>query len=210
MSGPPGFTCWVSLAPEFSCIYCWVLIFALSPCYIYWFICSRRWCIDKLGVFHENQIIYVSWSTSEQRVRLAPWNRFKPSIKIFYWPFQGGTSFVNHLCCVSHAFASVLWCLVVTCWERADLLALVGDHVYCILLLSRVVSCVRCGTWLCRFLIFVIFLTFTSEIHVIWYIFVCISGILFWTDNRSLAASIARIRYSLRYIPLYILILPYI
>ena len=28
--------------------------------------------------------------------------------------------------CVSHAFASV-----VTCWERADLLALVGD-VYCI------------------------------------------------------------------------------
>ena len=33
--------------------------------------------------------------------------------------------------CVSHAFASVHGCLVVTCWERADLLALVGD-VYCI------------------------------------------------------------------------------
>ena len=33
--------------------------------------------------------------------------------------------------CVSHAFASVYCCLVVTCWERADLLALVGD-VYCI------------------------------------------------------------------------------
>ena len=33
--------------------------------------------------------------------------------------------------CVSHAFASVNWCLVVTYWERADLLALVGD-VYCI------------------------------------------------------------------------------
>ena len=28
-------------------------------------------------------------------------------------------------------FASVQCCLVVTCWERADLLALVGD-VYCI------------------------------------------------------------------------------
>ena len=27
--------------------------------------------------------------------------------------------------CVSHAFASVHCCLVVTCWERADLLALV-------------------------------------------------------------------------------------
>ena len=41
---------------------------------------------------------------------------------------------MGHLCffvsCVSHAFASVHCCLVVTCWERADLLALVGD-VYC-------------------------------------------------------------------------------
>ena len=33
--------------------------------------------------------------------------------------------------CVSRAFASVHCCLVVTCWERADILALVGD-VYCI------------------------------------------------------------------------------
>ena len=33
--------------------------------------------------------------------------------------------------CVSHAFASAHCCHLVTCWERADLLALVGD-VYCI------------------------------------------------------------------------------
>ena len=33
--------------------------------------------------------------------------------------------------CVSHTFASVPCCLVVTCWERADLFALVGDF-YCI------------------------------------------------------------------------------
>ena len=33
--------------------------------------------------------------------------------------------------CVSHAFASIYCCLVSTCWEKADLLALVGD-VYCI------------------------------------------------------------------------------
>ena len=42
---------------------------------------------------------------------------------------------MDHLCffvsSVSHAFTSVHCCLVVTCWERADLLALVGD-VYCI------------------------------------------------------------------------------
>ena len=47
--------------------------------------------------------------------------------------------------CVSHALASVHCCLVVTCWERADLLALVGD-VNVFLLLSHVVSWVRCGT----------------------------------------------------------------
>ena len=33
--------------------------------------------------------------------------------------------------CASHAFVSFHCCLVVTCWERADFLALVGD-VCCI------------------------------------------------------------------------------
>ena len=47
--------------------------------------------------------------------------------------------------CVSHAFGSVHCCLMVTCWERADLLALVDD-VYCISLLPHVVSWVMCGT----------------------------------------------------------------
>ena len=51
----------------------------------------------------------MSWSTSELRVRLAPLNRFKPSSKIFYWPFKGGTSFVDLLC-----FCSVL-CLLCLC-----------------------------------------------------------------------------------------------
>ena len=40
-------------------------------------------------------------------------------------------SFVFFVSCVSHAFTSVHCFLVVTCWERADLLALGGD-VYCI------------------------------------------------------------------------------
>ena len=60
--------------------------------------------------------------------------------------------------CVSHAFASVHCCHVVTCWERVDLLAFVGD-VYCVFVTSHVVSWVRCGTGLYRFLIFAIFLT---------------------------------------------------
>ena len=53
---------------------------------------------------------------------------FKPSCKIFLLTvprrhfFYG--SFVLFMSCVCHAFASVQCCLVVTCWERADLLLL--------------------------------------------------------------------------------------
>ena len=37
LSDPPGFTCWISFAPVFNFIYCWVHIFALTPFYIfYW------------------------------------------------------------------------------------------------------------------------------------------------------------------------------
>ena len=67
---------------------------------------------------------------------VGAWNRFKPSSKIFYSPFQGGTSFVDLLwvfllSCVCYAFVRVclyvprghllgkgwsvgLWCLTVT------------------------------------------------------------------------------------------------
>ena len=50
--------------------------------------------------------------------------------------------FISSAC---HAFAPVHCCLVVACWERADLLALACD-VNCVLSLSDVVSWVRCGT----------------------------------------------------------------
>ena len=66
---------------------------------------------------------------------LAPLNWFKPSSKIFLLTVPERyffcASFVVFVSCVSHAFASVHCCLVVTCWERADLLALSGD-AYCI------------------------------------------------------------------------------
>ena len=44
-------------------------------------------------------------------------------------------------------------CFVVTCWERADLLALVCG-VFFEFVTFPLVSWVRCGTWLYRFLIF--------------------------------------------------------
>ena len=124
---------------------------------------------DHFIWLHDKPNIYVSWSTSELRVRLAPLNRFKPSSKIFYWPFQGGTSFVDLLCfcsvlCLLCLCASVYMCFVVTCWERADLLALVCG-VFCEFVTFPLVSWVRCGTWLYRFLIFAPLLTFISYVH---------------------------------------------
>ena len=43
---------------------------------------------------------------------------------------------------VSHAFASVHCCLVVSCWERADLLVV----MFIVFLLLSLVTWVRCGT----------------------------------------------------------------
>ena len=82
----------------------------------------------------------MSWSTSELRVRLAPLNRFKPSSIIFYWPFQGGTSFVDLLC-----FCSVL-CLL--CFVRVCLYVLCGH------LLGKgwpLGSRLWCLLWVCHF-----------------------------------------------------------
>ena len=66
---------------------------------------------------------------------LAPLNRFKPSSKIFYWPFQGGTSFVDLLC-----FCSVLCllCFVHVCLYvlRGHLLGKgwpLGSRLWCLL-----------------------------------------------------------------------------
>ena len=60
--------------------------------------------------------------------------------------------------CLLCLCASVYMCFVVTCWERADLLALVCG-VFCEFVTFPLVSWVRCGTWLYRFLIFAPLLT---------------------------------------------------
>ena len=76
----------------------------------------------------------MSWSTSELRVRLAPLNRFKPSSKIFYWPFQGGTSFVDLLCfvlsCVCYVFVRI--CLYVLCGHLLGKDWPLGSRLWCL------------------------------------------------------------------------------
>ena len=70
-----------------------------------------------------------SWS-------LPPWNRFKPSSKIFLSTVPKRyffcRSFVLFMSCVWHPFASVHCWLVVTCWERSYLLALLCDVQLCV------------------------------------------------------------------------------
>ena len=63
----------------------------------------------------------------------APLNRFKPSSKIFYWPFQGGTSFVDLLCflsCVCYAFVRV--CLYVPCGHLLGKGWPLGSRLWCL------------------------------------------------------------------------------
>ena len=72
--------------------------------------------------------------------------------------------------CVSHALASVHCCLVVT-WERADLLALVGD-VYCIFvtfpfgILGQVWHLIVSFPDLCRLSYFVRASNVLTKVHV--------------------------------------------
>ena len=94
----------------------------------------------------------------------APLNRFKPSSKIFYWPFQGGTSFVDLLCFCS---VSCLLCLcarlfICALWSPAGKgltfwLSFVVSN--CEFVTFPLVFWVGCGTWLYRFLIFAPLLT---------------------------------------------------
>ena len=99
-----------------------------------------------------------------RQVRLAPLNRFKPSSKIFYRPFHGSTSFVDLFW-----FCSVL-CLLCLCarlficalWSPAgkgliSWLSFVVSN--CEFVIFPLVSWVRCGTWLYRYLIFAPLLT---------------------------------------------------
>ena len=63
LSGPPGFTCWISFAPVFSFIYCWVLIFALSPFYI--LICYEKYFM--LSPSDNNQDDFIEAFNSASR-----------------------------------------------------------------------------------------------------------------------------------------------
>ena len=123
--------------------------------FISWFICSRRWCIDNLVVFHATKYIWVLihiWIKGEVG---APWNRFKLSSEIFWLTVPGRCFFYG-----SFMFFSVLYrarLFICALWSPAgkgltSWLSLVVSN--CEFVTFPLVSWVRCGTWLYRFLIF--------------------------------------------------------
>ena len=96
-------------------------------------------------------------------VRLQTLWRFRlKDFKYFYWPFHGGDSFVDYLCYFCLVFVMltctpVCWCLVVTSWQKGWPLGFLSD---CEVVTFPLVSWVRCGAWLYRYLILALFLTF--------------------------------------------------
>ena len=76
LSGPPGFTCWIFLL-RYSVLFTVESLSLLFSFFISWFICSRRWCIYKLGVFHANQISkcldpHLNWRGWRRETGLSP------------------------------------------------------------------------------------------------------------------------------------------
>ena len=102
---------------------------------------------------------YTSGLTGYHNGRLK-WNCFKPSCKIFYWPFLGGTSFVDHLCYLCLVFVMLSRLFIAALWSPAGK-GLTSWLLFVMFNCVFVVSRVRCGTWLYQILIFVIFLTLT-------------------------------------------------
>ena len=107
--------------------------------------------------------IYVSWFTSELRVRLGRGKTgLSPPVKYFYWPFQGSASFVDHLCylCLGFVMLPRLFIAALCLPEGKELTPwLLFVMFIVILLLFHLVTWDRCGYLLYRFLILAVFLT---------------------------------------------------
>ena len=107
-------TCWISFAPVFSSMYWWVLIFPLSHFYTLIHVFWELMHVWVRGLSSKPNT-YVPSSKSEQRMRLAPWNRLKPSSKIFLltvprrYFFCGSFVFCLLIVRLSRLFIAAFW-----------------------------------------------------------------------------------------------------
>ena len=152
-------------------------VFLLPSIWICWVFMQTL----KYGLFYSRSAIKLHrvgrnintsklWSTSELRVRLAPWNRFKRSSKIFLLTVTKRFFFVDHLCCFCLVFVMFLCLFIAALWSPAGK-GLTSWLSFVIFVFCHfVVSWIRCGTWLYWFLIFAPFyyfeiLSFTINLH---------------------------------------------
>ena len=122
--------------------------------------CIQFWVILTLtltsGFISRFFLLYYSYlSSNVSCARPIPLGAFVTCL----WHFLFCHVLTMSLC------ASVYMCVVVTCWERADLLALVCG-VCCEFVTFPLVSWVRCGTWLYWFLVFAPLLTSNHQYDV--------------------------------------------
>ena len=97
---------------------------------VFWYQAYKTWLWERLLTAQGLLCVLINiWTTGEVG---EPLNRFEPSSKIVFltvprWFFFCGSFMLFLSCFVMILCTSVCWCLVVTCWERADLLVLVCD-----------------------------------------------------------------------------------
>ena len=141
MVGPDALAvCWAhrGLPVRFFCS-CFQFYLLLSPyvCFISfflsWFTCSGRWCIDKSGVFHANQIsmclgphLNLGWGWCSETGLSPPVEYFTDRQRRYF--FCG--SFMFFLSCVCYPFVRV--CLFVSCCHLLVKGRPLGSQLWCI------------------------------------------------------------------------------
>ena len=184
LSGPLGFTGWISFA-RYSFLFTVESLSLLYLLVISWFICSWKWCIDKLGACMQTKYLCVFihiWIKGEvgamkqvsvskgakirNRYNQVPhltqalrWNILLTIPRRYFFCGCFMVFFVLSLLCLCvRLFICALWSPAgkgLTSW----LSFVVSD---CEFVTFPLESWVRCGTWLYLFLIFAPLLTFYS------------------------------------------------
>ena len=108
-------------------------LFLLYLLVISWFICTRRWCIDKLGVFHANKYlcvlihIWIKGEVGAVKPDLALKQNILLTVPRRYF-FCG--SFMFFLSCACYAFVCV--CLYVSCGHLLGKGWPLGSRLWCL------------------------------------------------------------------------------
>ena len=126
----------------------------------------------QIKCFQVQMTIYLNLTCICGVSMLLYYSRVKVK-EILDWLFQGGDSFADPFCYLC-SMSVMLSCLFIAAFWSCAGKGLTSwlSCMWCFLVflsLSHVVSWVRCGTWLYRFLIFAFFLTFTNQSEQKWW-----------------------------------------